>query len=489
MNKELIISEKFQDREIALIENNKLYEFYIDNSQKESIVNNIYKAKIVRILEGISCCFVEIEDKKYAYLYGKDITFEAIKFSRGGKTLNITGKENIFDFLKPSNYLIVQGKRDALWKKNAKVTTKIALPSKFLIFLPFNSIVAISRKIQNEQARNRLKEIGNNHKGEGGLIFRTSAQYANTQQLIDEINKMKETWQEITKRFYEFKSQARIFQAPSLLERLLDDLCFQEDLMHIKTNSLQLYKELSELCRISFPNLSNKLVLSEQKNLFEIYGINSELKRILNPLIWLKSGGCIIINQTEALTSIDVNTGKFLGKKNADESMFSLNKEAAAEICRQLRLRNISGIIVIDFVPMANSTQYEMLFNNIKEELQKDRAKTKLICYNNISLVTIIRKKVGESLTNYFTTKCYHCRGSGFVKSPIFICRELLNEVESKDFKGKKVIIRAHPIVIKYLNSVYENSIKYFEKKNQVNFYLQPKNKFPLEKYEIKENG
>jgi len=162
MSRELIISEGFQGREIALLENNKLYEFYIDNSQKESIINNIYKAKIVRVLEGISCCFVEIEDKKYAYLYGKDITFEAVKFSRGGKTLNTIGKENIFDFLKAGNYLIVQGRRDALWKKNAKVSTKIALPSKFLIYLPFNSIVAISRKIQNEQERNRLKDIGNN---------------------------------------------------------------------------------------------------------------------------------------------------------------------------------------------------------------------------------------------------------------------------------------------------------------------------------------
>jgi len=299
---------------------------------------------------------------------------------------------------------------------------------------------------------------------------------------------MKEIWQGIAKKFFEFTTQRKIFQAPSLLESLLDDLCFQEDLFNIKTNSIQIYKELSELCKSSFPNLSSKLVLSEQKNLFEIYGINGELKRMLNPQIWLKSGGYIIINQTEALTSIDVNSGKFLGKKNADDSMFSLNKEAAVEICRQLRLRNISGIIVIDFVPMANQGQYEMLFNNIKEELQKDRAKTKLIYYNNISLVIIIRKKVGESLTNYFTIKCHHCRGGGFVKSPFFICRELLNEVESKDLKGKKVSVKANPIVIKYLNSFYKNSIKYFEKKNQINFYLQPKRKFPLEKYEIGEN-
>ena len=492
MEKELIIREKYQERQIALLEDSKLTEFYIENPLRKSIVGSVYKARINKVAEGVFCCFVDTEKNEQAYLFAKEIIISSLKFSKISlKKVSADIERNkyqdfsLLNLLKEGNYLIVQGKRDAFGKKSPKVSCKINLPGKDLIYLPFSRTIAISKKIKDEESRRRLRYIGKSIRKNDGFIFRTSSQYASNETLTQEAMRLKNLWTEIVHKFDTQTTHGLLYKAPSMIFNLLDDFHHDENLKAIKTDSIEIYKELILYCKDNFPDLNKKLILSTEQDLFEIYGINAELTKMLLSQIWLKSGGYLVINHTEALTSIDVNTGKFLGKKKITDSMFAINKESVKEICRQIRLRNISGIIIIDFIPMTIESQYNELFEALSRELKKDSAKIKLIKNESSSIITVVRKKLREPLTALFTTKCPYCKGYGFVKSAITVCREILDELSMKSKMHKVITIAGHPTVIHTLATLYKSSIDNLQSRNNVILTLIANSKMHFTKYEL----
>ena len=492
MIKELLIREKYQERQIALLEDGKLAEYYTENPLRKSIVGNIYKAKIDKVMEGVSCCFVNIEKNEHAYLYVKEVIIPALRFSKGSllKTAADGEKDRSrgispLSLLKEGNYLIVQGKRDQFGRKHPKVSCKINLPGKNLIYLPFNHIIALSKKIRDDDARRRLKILGKKMKSHDGFIFRTSAQHADDSTLMQEVEQLKKIWFETTHKFLTQSSHGVLYQAPSIFFNLLDDLHSEQNLKSIKTNSIEIYKEIMLYCKYNFPGLTHKVNLSTEQDLFEVYGINTELSKVLHSQIWLKSGGYLVFNQTEALTSIDVNTGKFEGKKNSADSMLAINMESVKEACRQIRIRNISGIIIVDFIPMAIESQYNALFDALAREVKKDSAKIKISKNENSSLVTIVRKKLREPLTALFTTRCPYCKGYGYIKSAITVCREILDELNSKSKMHKVITVAGHPTIISTLSALYKSSIDSLQSQNNVIITLIANTKLHFTRYEI----
>lgn len=493
MEKEIIVVERFGEQQIAILENNKLAEFYIDNPTEKNIIGNIYKCKVSKIVEGVSACFVELKDEQNAYLYSKDISPKALNASNliiknlYEKILTDykNNHQNILNYIKPGDSLIVQGKRNSYGKKHPKVTCKISIPGKYIVFLPFYSSVAISKKIIDSNRRKYLRNLGKSICKEFGLIFRTCTAKIDEYLIIDEIEKMKKLWNDILSQFYSSPNKQMIYKSPSLLQLLLTDFHHDEELKEIKASSLDTYNDIINFCDKYIPHLKNKVSLHLDKDLYEVHKINDELDKALQSNIWLKSGSYIVLNQAEALTSIDINTGKFNSRKKADTNMYSINLEAIKEICRQIRIRNIGGIIIIDLLPMSSPSQFNELFNKLKNELSKDKAKIRLSKDDNASLAIIIRKKTRDSLSSILSAKCPYCKGLGFIKSPNLICRQIINEITAKNKFNTQINIIAHPSVISILSTTYSNAFDKIKEENSLSITLTPNSKFHINKYEI----
>ena len=444
-------------------------------------------------MESVSACFVELNDEQNAYLYSKDISPKALNAS------NLVSKnlyekilidyknnhQNILNYIKPNDSLIVQGKRNSDSKKHPKVTCKIAIPGKYIVFLPFCSSIAISKKIKDANKRKYLRDLGKTVCKDFGLIFRTSTVKTDEYLIIDEIEKMKKLWHDILSQFYSYPNKKMIYKAPPLLQSLLTDFHYDEELKEIKVSSLDIYNDIISFCNQYIPNLKNKISLHLDKDLFEIYNINDELDKALQSHIWLKSGSYIVFNQAEALTSIDINTGKFNSRKKADINMYSINLEAIKEICRQIKIRNIGGIIIIDFLPMFSPLQFNKLFNKLKNELLKDKAKIRLSKDDNASLAIILRKKTRDSLSSILSAKCPYCKGLGYIKSPNLICRQIINQIITKNKFNTQLNIIAHPSVISILSTIYSNTFDKIKKENNLSITLTPNSKFHINRYEI----
>ncbi len=491
MTKEILIQEKFGEYQIALIEDGKLSEFYIDSLIEKNIIGNIYKCKINKVLENVSACFVELDNQQNAYLYSKDISYKAMLASNIINeniynqllSMNKNDRFPLLNYLKPGQCLIVQGKRNSLNKKHPKVTCKIAIPGKYIVYLPFHSTIAVSKKIKDNEIRKTLRKSGKSICKNSGVIFRTSSANTDINIILDELNNMKKKWENILDNFAIASPKSLIFKALPLIYELLMDFHYEEELKHIKVSCLNLYNDILNFCSIHLPNLKNKISLCD-KQLFEIYKINSELEKAMQSHIWLKSGAYLVFNYTEALTSIDVNTGKINNNKKAELNMLSINLEAIQEICRQIRIRNIGGIIIIDFLPVS-SPQFNELFEQLRIELNKDKAKIKLSKDENASLAIIIRKKTRDSLLNILSAKCPYCKGSGIIKSIKLICREIIDQITSKKLYNSSIKIIAHPSVISCLSNLYIDIINKIKETNLLSIEFIPNSKYHLNKFEL----
>ena len=491
MEKELLIAEKFGEIQIALIENGKLSEFYIENPLEKNIIGNIYKCKINKVIEGISACFVELDDEDNAHLYSKDISIKAALVSNIINEniyklfKNNNSNKSILNYLKAGQNIIVQGKRNSSGKKHPKVTCKITIPGKYIVFLPFHSSIAISKKIKDPTTRKSLRELAKSICPNAGLILRTSSAKVDKELIINEIEKLKKLWDDILKSFLNPKSKGLLYKAPPLRHELLIDLHHETELKKIKVSSLDIYNDIVNFCSQNLPILKNKISLHLNEDLFEAYRVYDELDKALQPQIWLKSGSYIVFNHTEALTSIDVNTGKSNSRKKAELNMLSINLEAVNEICRQIRIRNIGGIIIIDFLPMASPNQFNELFEKLKNELSKDKAKIRVSKDDNASLAIIIRKKMRESLLANLSIKCPYCKGLGIIKSNKLICNQIINQIISKSKFNRTLTITAHPSIISSLSNLYSSILNELKLKNKLSLNLVSNTKYHLNKFNI----
>jgi ribonuclease G len=377
---------------------------------------------------------------------------------RSRQSMQTTNLPDISDLLKPGQELLVQIAKEPIAKKGARITSHIALPGRFLVFMPTVNHVGVSRKIESDGERRRLKEILLSEKGEasGGFIVRTAAASASEEELRSDLRFLLNLWADIKQRSESSKSPALIYHDLNLIERILRDQV-TDNFSAIWVDSEGEYERVLRFLQRFQPSLIRRVKLyTKETPLFEQFGITEQINNALRSKVWLKSGGSIVINQTEALVAIDINTGKFVGKTaRLEDTIVKTNLDAIPEIVRQIRLRDLGGIIIIDFIDMDERKNRNKVMAALEEELKTDRAPSKVLQFNDFGLVAITRKRVKQSLERTLSTTCGICQGTGMVKSPVTVCNDIYIEMKKmqKHLDRGDVMLRVNPDVVKQLKS------------------------------------
>lgn len=387
---EIIVQVGNNGKQIALIENGKLVEYYQESDEYRRREGNIYIGIVRDIINGMQSAFVDIGTEKNSFIHLKDILPKIDETKESQKeTIEI---KNV---VKPNQKLLVQVKKDSNEKKGARVSTHINLPSKYIALLPNTNIITVSQKIEDKKEQERLIKLVKENLSDGnGAIIRTSAQNKE-KEIINDIKKVEKKWNDIihTSIDAELKNPKLLYRSENILEKMLMDLT-DESIEKITVNDKKIKKELEELKKENEEYKDIKIEIKEKENLLDIYELDKQIEKIQNRKIWLKCGGFITIDKTEALTAIDVNTGKYTGNHNLEQTVYKVNKEATIEIAKQLRLRDIGGIIIIDYIDMKNQDNKEKIENLLKEELKKDRSKTQVEGFTKLDLMELTRKHV-----------------------------------------------------------------------------------------------
>lgn len=387
---ELLVQEQNNKREIALVENGKLIEYYEESDKQARKEGNIYIGIVRDIIKGMQSAFVDIGTEKNSFIHLKDLLPQ---IDETKEKLNDNIK--ISDVVENGQKVLVQVKKDSNEKKGARVSSHINLPSKYIALMPNSDIITVSQKIEDKKEQERLKELVKEHLSEGnGAIIRTSAQNKE-KEIIDDIKEIEGKWNKIiqTSISPKMNKPQLLYKSEDIIERMMIDLA-GKDIERIIVNSDKLVKEIEKIKKQNAEYKNIKIELKKEGSIFEIYEIEKQIEKMQNRKIWLKCGGFITIDKTEALTAIDVNTGKYTGNKSLEETVYKVNKEATVEIAKQLRLRDIGGIIIIDYIDMKDEENKEKIENLLKEELKKDRSKTQVEGFTKLDLMELTRKHI-----------------------------------------------------------------------------------------------
>lgn len=443
MNQIIISTNKFNTR-AAIIEDSKVVEIQIEREKEKTLSGNIYKGRVANVLPGMESAFVNIGLEKNSFLYVQDLRDFEKKYLIGVEK----NEKPIEDILSVGDDVVVQVISDPRETKGARVTTHYTIPGRYLVLMPTNRHIAISKKITDEEERTRLENIFKEIVPEDmGVIIRTSAIGKSIYYFEKELQYLVKKWEDVKRNINKSKIGNILYQENSLLLKILRDV-LTNDIDEIIIDNENGYWEIIDYMRaFSEGTLKTKVRLySDKKDIFEKYGIQFEVEKALKKEVSLDCGGTIVIEKTEALVSIDVNTGKNIGNQNLEETVLNTNIEAAKEIGRQLRVRNLSGIIIIDFIDMKNEKDKERLVKVFQEVLMRDRIRNNIIHFTDLGLIEMTRKRVGKPLNYYFQEECPYCRGTGKIKSSRAIVEEIIKEVkdvlEEKDIRNIKIITR-----------------------------------------------
>ena len=394
---ELIVNQNKNVENIALVENGKLVEVYNsdDETKKRRLEGNLYAGEVGDIISGMQAAFIDFGESRNGFIHFKDAVPQ-LDAKQGMKLEEVDIKK----VLKPKQKIMVQVKKDCDDKKGARLSTHICLAGKYMVLMPNTSIITISQKIQDEKIKNDLiKIIKDNIPENCGAIVRTSAQTTSSEKIIKEIEKLSKKWNNINKKFKTYKGKPTIlYESENIVEKIILDLGTKK-LEKITTNSSAEYSKIKKM--IDSENLDINLVHEKNSNLLTKYELDSQIEKSTNRKIWLNCGGFITIDKTEALIAIDVNTGKFTGKKDLESTVFKVNKEATLEIAKQLRLRDIGGIIIIDYIDMKNKENKDKIEELLKEALKEDRAKTQVEGFTKLNLMEMTRKHICSHLNTH----------------------------------------------------------------------------------------
>ncbi len=449
MSVELLINVTPSETRVAAVENGMLQELHVERESTTGIVGNIYLGKVSRVLPGMQAAFVDIGMEKAAFLHASDII--AYDDEKDQITQNSNTARDIKELVREGQKIIVQVVKDPLGTKGARLTTDITLPSRYLVFMPDSKHVGISQRIENEKERARLKGIVEAHyeEGEGGYIVRTAAEGAGEQELAQDAVFLKKLWQKIIKKKKKTRNQAVLYEDLKLAFRIIRDFIV-DDLDRVRIDSKLMFGELTAFTEEFMPEVTEKLeYYPGERPIFDLFDVEAEIKRALDKKVELKSGGYLVIDQTEAMTTIDVNTGAFVGHRSLEDTIFNTNSEATQAIARQLRLRNLGGIIIIDFIDMDSKDHQRRVLQSLEIALSKDRAKTKINGFSTLGLVEMTRKRTRESLEHVLCSTCPSCNGRGYIKSVETICAELLREIVrvNRAYDADKFVVYASPAV------------------------------------------
>lgn len=493
MGTEILINCSFRETRVARVENGSLVELSVERRSDQSIVGNIYMGRVSRVLPGMQAAFIEIGLARTAFLYvthvldpnksqtevaddeEPSLETEGLEEGTGPSSFEDTDSPvfreevpNISELIQEGQLVMVQVIKEPMGTKGARLTGYVSIPGRFLVYLPDTRDIGISRRIEKPDERERLRNIvEKNRPKQGGFIIRTVAEGASEKQLKDDMEYLVKLWGSIKKVADKKTGPGLVHSELDIALRVVRDRV-TDDVDRIVVDELATFKLMSKFIQNFLPRFKKRIEIhGPQTQIFEHHGIEAEITRAMARKVWLKSGGYIVIDETEALTAIDVNTGRFVGRRNLEETIFQTNLEAVKEVAYQIRLRNIGGLIVLDFIDMTTLSNRDRVYQALLDELKKDPVRTNVLPVSQLGLIEMTRKRTRESLRQQLSSTCHFCDGKGYVKSRETIANEILRCCEKEahnSVEGKVVAVYCHPTIAELFTEEERAAVEDLEK-------------------------
>jgi len=482
LKEEILINVTSSEARAAVLENGVLQEVHIERMTRRGLISNIYKGKVLRVLPGMQAAFIDIGLERTAFLHVSDIA---------SGTANGEAEPGIRDLVREGDEIMVQVVKDPLGNKGARLTTFITLPSRHLVLLPRTDSVGISARIEDEAERERLRGgvealLAERDLGYGAIV-RTVAEGQSIEAIESDLRYLLRLWDVVREKFANRSAKSLVHEDLSLPLRVMRDMV-TSDIERIQVDSAADHQAMQEFMETFLPEVAVSLEHYQRRRpIFDLHGIEDEIRKSLDRSIPLKSGGYIIFDQTEAMTTIDVNTGGYVGHRNLEETIFRTNLEAAVAIARQLRLRNLGGIIIIDFIDMAEADHRDNVLHALEESLARDHARHQLTPVSPLGLVEMTRKRTRESLQHVLCEDCPTCEGRGFVMTAETVCFEIFREIirQARQFEFDEVMVLAHQNVIEILLDEQARSLAGLEEQTGKPIRLQTESLYLQDQFDV----
>jgi ribonuclease G len=508
VRKRIVVNAELIETRVGVQEGNLLTELYLERHHHRSIVGSVYKGVVTNVLPGMQAAFVDIGLQKDAFLYAGDYTTNLGDAARA----LLTGDEDddadvdvedveprreappIEELLQKGQNVLVQVSKESLGTKGARITSFVSLPGRSLVYMPQARHIGVSRRIRDERERDRLRAaLRVLSLPPGGFILRTNAEGKSEGEFASDVEFLTRLWAQIQARFEQSAAPAALHEEGDLTFRVVRDL-FSPEVDEFVVDSREVYDKCAGYVEALVPALKDRVRLwAEPAPIFEALGVEKDIERALRRRVWLKSGGYIVIDHTEALVSIDVNTGKYVGKRDFEQTVLKINLEAVGEIVRQIRLRDLGGIIIIDFIDMEAPEHREQVYRALKRALADDKARTNVLEISELGLVEMTRKRVRQDLRALLSTTCPTCKGSGVTKADTTLAAEVFRAVAAKvrmaeEADGREVVVRMHPDLARYFEGDGQEGLERLARTLDRRITVQP-NHADRDGYEVRLRG
>nr|WP_219339809.1 ribonuclease G [Luteimonas salinisoli] len=482
-----------RETRVAVVENGMLQELHIERGWSRGVVGNIYKGRVQRVMPGMQAAFVEIGLDRAAFLHANDVMRSLPPAEIEGEPAALSVPPPVLpiaELLREGQDVVVQVVKEPIGSKGARLTTQISIPSRYLVLLPQSSVVGVSARIEDEAERARLKGLvaelalaGSSH----GYIVRTNAEGQPAEALAEDIAYLARVWALVEQQVREARVGACVYEDLTLPMRAVRDL-MRRDVEKVKVDSRETWQRLRTFAAQYMPGLAEKIEhYGGERPVFDLYGVEDEIQRALDKEVPLKSGGYLVIDQTEAMTTVDVNTGSFLGQRNLEETVYRTNLEAAQAVARQLRLRNLGGIIIIDFIDMVDPEHRRQVLRTLEKSLARDHAKTTVYDFSPLGLVEMTRKRTVESLQRQLSEPCHACGGRGMLKTSETVTYEIFREITRavRQFEAARLLVIASPKVVARITDEESAAVAELEEFLGKSIRFQPDEQYLQEQFDV----
>jgi ribonuclease G len=499
MGRDIAINVTREETRVAVLDNNVVTELYADRAKQKDYVGNIYKGRVAKVLPGMQATFVDIGLDKAAFMHVSDISMD----TEPGETLLEAEEDDkgpemprarrqvarpIEQLLQEGQEVMVQISKGPIGTKGPRVTTYVSLPGRYLVFMPNVDHIGVSRRIPKEEERARLKDIMKRLRQTGhGYIVRTVSEGVKEEELQSDVAFLNVLWQDVLKKREQLPTPSLLHTDLSLTFRVVRDL-FTKKVDRLLVDSRQEYDAIKDFVQRFLPEQSSRIqYYDKEESLFDYLGIEMEISRALSRKVWLKSGGYIVIDHTEAMTVIDVNTGRYVGRRDQEETIVKNNLEAAKEIAYQIKLRGIGGIIIIDFIDMERERNREKVYQTLVEAMAGDKARVRISRISDLGLIELSRERVREDLLRTMSEPCHYCEGRGYTKSPTTVAYDIFREIRriGSEAQDQKIILGAHPSVAALLHDEEHQGVEDLEREYTTTIIVKADPALHLEQYDL----